>query len=125
MQSAFELGQDTVRQMQEKGNPMDREQIGMCGAYCGVCDWKAKTNCPGCQASKANVFWGECAVAKCCCERSFNHCGLCSELPCDILQQAFDNPEHGDNGERLANLKAWTEGADTFIEIGKFGPKDS
>ncbi len=49
---------------------MDIEQIGMCGAYCGVCEWKEKTSCPGCQASKGNLFWGECAVAKCCLKRA-------------------------------------------------------
>jgi len=103
---------------------VDKEQIGMCGAYCGACEWKAKTNCPGCQACKGDIFWGECAVAKCCLAKSISHCGLCAELPCNVLQEFFDNPEHGDNGERLANLKAWTRGEDTFIKIGTFDSKD-
>ncbi len=103
---------------------MDKEQIGMCGAYCGVCNWKDKTNCPGCQARKGDMFWGECAVAKCCLEKSISHCGHCAELPCNVLQEFFDSPEHGDNGERLANLKAWARGENTFIEIGTFDSKD-
>jgi hypothetical protein len=36
-----------------------------------------------------------------------------------MLQSAFDNPEHGDNGERLANLKAWAEGKDAYISLTK------
>ncbi len=104
---------------------MDKEQIGMCGAYCGVCDWKDKTNCPGCQTRKGEMFWGECAVARCCLAKGISHCGLCAELPCSVLQEFFDSPEHGDNGERLANLKAWANGEDTFVEIGAFGSKDN
>ena len=103
---------------------MDKQLIGMCGAYCGACEWKAKTNCPGCQAKKGDMFWGECAVAKCCCEKGISHCGTCSELPCSDLQSAFDSPGHGDNGERLANLKSWAKGEDTFIEIGEFDSKE-
>ena len=99
---------------------MDKEQIGMCGAYCPVCNWKEKTNCPGCQARKGDMFWDKCAVAKCCCEKSLSHCGLCSELPCNTLQEFFDHPEHGDKGERLVNLKAWAEGKNTFVELGTF-----
>jgi hypothetical protein len=99
---------------------MDREQIGMCGAYCGACEWKEKTNCPGCRARKGEMFWGRCAVATCCLGQGFAHCGLCPDLPCEVVQKFFDDPEHGDSGERLANLKAWARGEDTFIAIGTF-----
>jgi hypothetical protein len=99
---------------------MDKEQIGMCGAYCGVCSWKDKTNCPGCQSCKGDMFWGDCAVAKCCLTKNITHCGLCPKVPCDVLKGFFNNPEHGDNGERLANLKAWASGEDTFVEMGTF-----
>ncbi len=34
-----------------------------------------------------------------------------------MLQELFDNAEHGNNGERLANLKAWAKGEDTFIKL--------
>jgi hypothetical protein len=42
-----------------------------------------------------------------------------------ILQETFDEPNHGDNGERLANLKAWAKGEDTIIEIGSFNTEQS
>jgi len=89
----------------------------------GDCGWREKMNCPGCQAGKGNMFWGECRVGKCSDEKGIEHCGLCSSLPCDILQEAFDNPEHGDNGERLANLKAWARGEDSYVKLGTFGPR--
>lgn len=98
---------------------MDRDMMSICGAYCGECEWKEPTNCPGCQKSQGKMFWGECQVAKCSIEKGHRHCGHCSELPCQMLQSAFDNPEHGDNGERLRNLKAWAEGKDTYLSITK------
>lgn len=99
---------------------MEKDQIGMCGAYCGICDWKEKTGCKGCQHHKGQMFYGTCAVAVCCTTKGLLHCGECSELPCPTVQKAFNNPDHGDNGERLANLKAWAKGDDTIIEIGTF-----
>jgi len=36
---------------------MDKTMIGMCGAYCGICEWRPKTDCPGCQAAKGDMFW--------------------------------------------------------------------
>jgi hypothetical protein len=35
------------------------------------------------------------------------------------LQAAFDNPEHGDNGERLINLRNWKDGKDTYTDLTK------
>ncbi|MGB7606212.1 MAG: DUF3795 domain-containing protein [Lutisporaceae bacterium] len=96
---------------------MDKEMMSMCGTYCKECEWREQTNCPGCQKSQGKMFWGECQVAKCSIEKGHNHCGHCSELPCDTLQSAFDNPEHGDNGERLSNLKTWAEGKYTYLSL--------
>jgi hypothetical protein len=98
---------------------MDKQMIARCGAYCGTCEWREKTNCQGCQASNGKMFWGECTVAKCSIEKEHNHCGHCSKLPCEDLQSAFDNPDHGDNGERLLNLQGWRDGKDTYLELTK------
>ena len=96
---------------------MNKQMIGMCGAYCGVCEWKEKTNCPGCQACQGKPFWGECSIAECSIKKGYNHCGHCSNLPCDKLQDAFNNEEHGDNGERLINLKNWAKGKETYLKL--------
>lgn len=102
---------------------MEKQQISMCGAYCGICEWKEKTNCPGCQTCKGDMFYGECSVAKCRSGKGLLHCGLCSDLPCMDLQQTFNHPEHGDHGERLANLKNWAKGNDTVFKLRTF-PKE-
>ena len=99
---------------------MNRDFMGRCGTYCGACTWRERTHCPGCQICQGSMFWGECAVAKCSIGKGIEHCGLCSDLPCDMLQAASDHPEHGDNGERLANLQAWARGEDSYIELGTF-----
>jgi len=70
------------------------------------------------------MFWGKCDVAKCCSERRLPHCGLCPDLPCPDLQRAFDHPEHGDYGERLANLKNWAKGVEAVIELRSFPRSD-
>ncbi len=103
----------------------DHALIARCGAYCGVCSWKEPMNCPGCQAARGDVFWGVCDVAKCSLDKDYAHCGECSDVPCGMLQATFDDPEHGDNGERLANLRAWERGEERYIAIGTFGDRKS
>ena len=96
---------------------MDRRMMGMCGAYCGVCPAKESGDCPGCQTARSNMFWGRCRVAKCAIKKGFLHCGLCPDLPCEALLEYFNDPEHGDYGERLINLKAWAHGEETYLEL--------
>lgn len=99
---------------------MRMQLIAMCGDYCGQCGYREEANCPTCQVAKGEMFWGECSVAKCCTEKGLMHCGLCDDLPCDILKAAFNHPDHGDKGERLANLMAWARGEKTSVKIGTF-----
>ncbi len=96
---------------------MDTNMIGMCGAYCGFCEWKDKTNCPGCQVCAGKPFWGECAIATCAIRSGHPHCGHCEQLPCPPLKDAFSHPEHGDRGERLMNLKSWAQGDETCLRL--------
>jgi hypothetical protein len=70
------------------------------------------------------MFWGECAVATCALSKGLLHCGLCPELTCSTLQEYFDHPEHGDNGERLANLRYWANGELVFVRIGEYAPRE-
>jgi hypothetical protein len=104
---------------------MDQTMIARCGDYCGACAPREKLNCPGCQAAQGQMFWGTCQVARCTVAKGIAHCGLCADVPCDLLQAAFDMPEHGDNGERLANLRAWARGEDSYVVIGTFPKRAS
>lgn len=96
---------------------MKSEMMAYCGTYCETCEWKEKMNCKGCKAHAGEVFWGSCAIAACAIEKGFNHCGECTELPCEKLVGAFTDPEHGDNGERLTNLKIWASGKSSMLKV--------
>lgn len=99
---------------------MDKKMMSYCGTYCESCDWSEKFNCPGCKASKSEVFWGNCKIAACAIEKEFEHCGECPNLPCSKLTDAYNDKEHGDDGERLTNLKCWKKG-----QVSKLKVRDS
>lgn len=103
---------------------MKKEMMAYCGTYCETCEWKEKTGCKGCKTQEARMFWGTCKVASCAIARNIAHCGECGELPCALLREAFDNPEHGDNGERLANLKNWKNGVESTLKVTRIGGKE-
>lgn len=97
---------------------MDKSMIAYCGTYCGVCEWRDKTGCKGCKSNGGVMFWGECDKAKCCMEKGYAHCGECGELPCAKLQELFRDPEHGDQGVRLAHLRNWKSGIYIYEKLG-------
>ena len=78
-----------------------------CGLYCGECEYRTKTNCPGCIRAGGSMFWGECVIALCCVEKGWDHCGQCAEFACDNLQKFAYDKEQGDDGQRIRNLEAW------------------
>ncbi|MCI9081286.1 MAG: hypothetical protein HFI70_02995 [Lachnospiraceae bacterium] len=41
--------------------------------------------------------------------------GECSDMPCQKLRDLFDDPEHGERGARLYNLKNWKDGI--YLEV--------
>lgn len=96
---------------------MDKTMMAFCGTYCLACDWKEKMNCKGCKAHASKVFWGECKIAACAIEKKLNHCGECDSVPCGILVNAYNDPEHGDDGERLRNLMSWRDGCVSTLKV--------
>lgn len=104
---------------------MDHKMIAFCGAYCGACEWKDKTGCKGCQECQGHLFWGECEKAKCCIERGAAHCGECPDLPCQKLLDLYNDPEHGDHGARLRNLKNWAAGNYEFETLGNLSQENA
>lgn len=97
---------------------IDKKMIAFCGTYCGVCEWKDKIGCKGCKANRGIMFWGECDIAKCCIGKGLAHCGECPDMPCQKLRDLFDDPEHGDRGARLCNLKNWKDGICAYEKLG-------
>lgn len=96
---------------------MKQEMMAYCGTWCGSCEWREKTGCKGCKLQEGRLFWGSCAVASCAIGKGLQHCGECALLPCETLQAAFDHPEHGDNGERLANLLNWKNDIESMLKV--------
>lgn len=81
-------------------------QLAMCGIDCGTCSYREQFNCPGCQAAKGKMAWGECEVALCCEGKQHDHCGQCISFVCQQLHDFAYDKEHGDNGRRIENLRA-------------------
>ena len=96
---------------------MNKEMMAYCGTYCETCDWKDRMSCRGCKAYGGNVFWGKCKIAICAVNNGYTHCGECTKMPCEILQEAFNNPDHGDNGERIINLRNWAMGKESCLKV--------
>jgi len=78
-----------------------------CGILCGQCDYREQMNCKGCiQIEKP--FWGEsCPVKSCCESKATDHCGLCPDFPCALLQKFSFDKEQGDDGKRIEQCKQW------------------
>ena len=104
---------------------MNKSMMAFCGAYCGVCEWKDKMNCAGCQSCHGDMFYGQCGLAKCCMERGLPHCGACLDVPCQSLLDLFADPEHGDGGARLRNLQNWANGIFTYEKLGNVAQEEA
>jgi general stress protein 26 len=64
-------------------------------------------NCGGCLAID-KPFWSDsCPVMDCCKGRGHDHCGKCSELPCELLNEFAYDKEQGDNGLRIEHCRSW------------------
>lgn len=80
-----------------------------CGILCGECEYRLQPGCKGCtQITKP--FWGDaCPMKNCCEEKNLDHCGLCEEFPCALLNQFAYDPKQGDDGKRIRQCAAWAE----------------
>ena len=76
---------------------MEKDLLAPCGTYCGFCPYyikKRTPHCSGCGAHKGHPFWGKCKLYICAKDHKVEHCGLCSEFPCELFVNQYD-PEHG------------------------------
>lgn len=77
-----------------------------CGSLCNECEWRERTGCTGC-TNLEKPFWGECAVKLCCEGKNLEHCGQCSDFPCELLKEFAYDKEHGDDGKRIEQCRIW------------------
>lgn len=78
-----------------------------CGILCSQCTYKDEMNCKGCINIK-KPFWGEsCPVKKCCEDKNNEHCGLCNNFPCELLNSFSYDKDQGDDGKRIEQCGKW------------------
>ncbi|MCW4034196.1 MAG: DUF3795 domain-containing protein [Candidatus Bathyarchaeota archaeon] len=75
---------------------VDTSLAAVCGLYCGNCE-HLETKCQGCGQQKGKPFWTKlmnveaCPLYNCCVNtKQLEHCGLCSELPCQTFNELRD-----------------------------------
>ncbi len=79
-----------------------------CGILCEDCHYLKDGICPGKCCENSKPFWGDqCPVKACCENKHLQHCGQCSQFPCDLLKQFAYDPQQGDNGLRIETCLAW------------------
>lgn len=76
-----------------------------CGLDCLDCSYKEPCHCKGCKASRGEPFHGKCRLAACAISHKVEYCIDCKEFPCELLVSFSFDPEHGDNGAKIENLK--------------------
>jgi len=80
-----------------------------CGIVCDtkLCKETYGFDCAGC-ANISKPPWGDSCPVKDCCEgRGHDHCGLCNDFPCDMLNEFAYDKEHGDDGKRIEQCRMW------------------
>lgn len=78
-----------------------------CGILCSECAHREQVNCKGCTQIE-KPFWGEvCPIKSCCEDKGHEHCGACSNFPCDVLKQFAYDEKQGDGGKRIGQCQKW------------------
>jgi len=90
----------------------DMKLAAPCGEYCGLCPYykgEKTPHCAGCGFHKGHPFWGECKLYACVTKHDIEHCGLCTDFPCDFFIGHFDqeNPEGQRNAVVRTGLLAY------------------
>ena len=81
-----------------------------CGGLCSECDYREKNNCGGC-VNITKPFWGDsCGVKDCCEGKKLEHCGKCSDFPCELLIKYAYDEKFGGQGKRIEQCKEWAKG---------------
>ena len=75
---------------------VDKNLAAACGLFCGDCE-HLETKCKGCGNQKGKPFWVSMMNVEACplydCSvntKKLEHCGMCSELPCETFLSLRD-----------------------------------
>lgn len=84
-----------------------------CCDYCGKCP-NNPNKCPGCNMETHPEYY----FLKCCTQKAIDHCGLCSEFPCEKLASFIpDDRAECPKGYHMANLRRRVQiGTELWLE---------
>ena len=110
--------------MAARDSALDESLLTPCGEYCGFCPHLNKERtpfCPGCDFQKGQPFHGTCKVYFCAKEHAVEHCGLCTEFPCDLFIGQYDPRQGQRSALTRAGLLAYRKkaGPGRFVEMTK------
>ena len=80
-----------------------------CGIVCDPqkCKEEFGFDCAGCP-NITKPCWGDSCPVKDCCEgKGLEHCGLCGDFPCELLNSFAYDKEQGDDGARIEQCRKW------------------
>ncbi|MDR0974142.1 MAG: DUF3795 domain-containing protein [Ruminococcus sp.] len=83
----------------------ENDKISFCGMDCGACAIRESVNCEGCKAMDTPYWDGICEIKNCAAVMGVSDCSYCKKSPCEIILDISLDPETGDDGERLENLR--------------------
>jgi hypothetical protein len=85
---------------------VNKDLAAVCGLFCGTCEHLGE-KCRGCGQQKGKPFWTammnveSCPLYSCCVNtKQLEHCGLCSELPCETFLQLRDPSLNDEEAEK-------------------------
>jgi hypothetical protein len=99
-------------------------EFSPCGMVCDYCGWfkgEKMPQCRGCRATECKPFWGTCETCLCAKRHGVEHCGVCSEFPCDDFMSRYDPSEGPENAVFRAGLLAYRakHGDEKTLELAR------
>jgi len=86
--------------------------LSVCGLVCDTCRAYG-TVCKGCRPENGKPFWTKnegkrfCEIFSCCIyKKKLNHCGECTEIPCQLYMQSRDPLLSEEEAERVMRERA-------------------
>lgn len=77
-----------------------------CGVRCEICERKEAVKCIGCINMDIPFWGGVCEVKTCCEKKIHNHCGECSDFPCEMLSN-MGKDQGFDPAPKIEQCKKW------------------
>lgn len=81
--------------------------ISVCGIDCDRCNFFKEKKCLSCRIAASNgkcVWGGRCDTHDCAINQNLNHCGYCTNFPCEQLLNIHKSENPDGNGIEIKTL---------------------